>query len=160
MRLVASAAVAGSSELTNGSLITGKFIGGNQNSINFQAGSSMQSYSVGDIRALRFDSEPEGGAVSVPSDGQSYGSVLAREAVKRSSYVTISAGTRISVRTLDAIDSAKNHVGDRFQASLEEPLILDDSVVAAKGADVYGRLEESNWNGVCRYRTGELIACS
>src|SRR6202040_257521 len=106
---------------------------------------------------LRFDSEPEGGAVSVPSDGQSYGSVLAREAVKRSSYVTISAGTRISVRTLDAIDSAKNHVGDRFQASLEEPLILDDSV-AAKGADVYGRLEESNWNGVCRYRTGELIA--
>jgi hypothetical protein len=51
-------------------------------------------------------------------------------------YVTVRAGARISVRTIDAIDSAKNHVGDRFQASLEEPLMVDGSVVAAKGADV------------------------
>ncbi len=74
MCLAASAAVADSLELTNGSLIKGKFMGGNQNSISFQVGSSIQSYSVGDIRALRFDSEPESAGGSVPSDGQSYGS--------------------------------------------------------------------------------------
>ena len=101
MCLVASAAVADSLELNNGSLIKGKFVGGNQNSINFQVGSSMQSYSVGDIRALRFDSEPEGAGVSVPSE-ESYGSVSAKEAERPSSYVTIPAGTRISVRTIDA----------------------------------------------------------
>jgi hypothetical protein len=156
--LVASAAVADSLELKNGSLIKGKFMGGNQNNINFQVGSSMQSYSVGDIRALRFDSEPEGAAVSVPSDGQSYGSASAREAAKPSSYVTIPAGTRISVRTVDAIDSAKNHVGDRFQASLEEPLIVDDNVVAAKGADVYGRLEESEETGTFTGRSELKVA--
>src|SRR6266568_8448110 len=99
MCLAASAAVADSLELKNGSLIKGKFMGGNQNSINFQVGASMQSYSVGDIRALRFDSEPEGAGVSVPSDGQSYGSVSARDASTPSSYLTIPAGTRISVRT-------------------------------------------------------------
>ena len=54
--------------------------------------------------------------------------------------MTIPAGTKISVGTIDTIDSAKNHVGDRFQASLEEPLIVDDNVVAAKGVDVCGRL--------------------
>jgi hypothetical protein len=74
--LVASAALADSLELNNGSLIKGKFMGGNQNSVNFQVGSSMQSYSVGDIRALRFDSEPDGAGVSVPSDVQSYGVVV------------------------------------------------------------------------------------
>lgn len=58
--LAASAAVADSLELNNGSLIKGTFMGGNQNTINFQVGSSMQSFSVGDIRALRFDCEPEG----------------------------------------------------------------------------------------------------
>ena len=62
-------------------------------------------------------------------------------------YVTITAGTRISVRTIDAIDSTKNHVGDRFQASLEEPLLVDGNIVVAKGADVYGRLSESKKSG-------------
>jgi len=155
--LAASAAVADSLELNNGSLIKGKFVGGNQNSINFQVGSSIQNYSVGDIRALRF-SEPEGTGVSVPSDGQSYGSVSARDAAKPSSYVTIPAGTRISVRTMDAIDSTQNHVGDRFQASLEEPLIVDGNVVAAKGADVYGRLEESKESGTFTGRSELRVA--
>jgi hypothetical protein len=158
MCLAASAAVADSLELTNGSLIKGKFMGGNQNSISFQVGSSIQSYSVGDIRALRFDSEPETAGGSVPSDGQSYGSASAREAAKPSSYVTIPAGTRISVRTIDAIDSTKNHVGDRFQASLEEPLIVDDNVVAAKGTDVYGRLEESKETGTFTGRSELRVA--
>jgi hypothetical protein len=158
MALVASAAVADSLELKNGSLIKGKFMGGNQDSINFQVGSSIQSYSVGDIRALRFDSEPEGAGVSVPSDGQSYGSVPVIEAAKPFSYVTIPVGTKISVRTIDAIDSATNHVGDRFQASLEEPLIVDDHEVAAKGADVYGRLEESKKTGTFTGRSELRVA--
>ena len=146
MCLLPAAAAADSLELKNGSLIKGKFVGGDQNTINFQVGSSMQSYSVGDVRTLRFDSETEGTRSSVPSDGQSYGSVSARQA-NPTAYLTIPAGTRISVRTIDAIDSSQNHVGDRFQASLEEPLTVDDNVVAAKGADVYGRLEESKESG-------------
>jgi hypothetical protein len=158
MCLLAVAAVADSLELKNGSLIKGKFVGGNQNTINFQVGSSMQSYSVGDIRALRFDSEPEGAGVSVPSDGESYGSVSAKEAERPSSYVTIPAGTSLSVRTIDAIDSTQNHVGDRFQASLEEPLTVDDNVVAAKGTDVYGRLEESKESGTFTGRSELRVA--
>jgi hypothetical protein len=51
------------------------------------------------------------------------------------------------VRTIDAIDSTKSRVGDRFQASLEEPLMVDGNIAAAKGADVYGRLAESKESG-------------
>jgi hypothetical protein len=45
--------------------------------------------------------------------------------VRATEDVTIPAGTRISVRTIDTIDSTKSYVGDRFQASLEEPLMVD-----------------------------------
>lgn len=51
------------------------------------------------------------------------------------------------MRTIDAIDSTKNHVGDRFQASLEQPLVADGHVVVDKGADVYGQLAESKQSG-------------
>jgi hypothetical protein len=59
-----------------------------------------------------------------------------------SNNVTVPAGTRLVVRTIDAIDSDRNRVGDKFQASLDEPLYVNDLLVAPKGADVYGRLEE------------------
>jgi hypothetical protein len=155
MCVVASAAMADSLELKNGSVIKGKFTGGDQNSINFQVGSSLQTYNVGDVRTLGFDFEPEGAVAPVPSDGNSY---LVREDGKSSSYITIPAGTRITVRTIDAIDSKKNHVGDRFEASLEEPLIVDDKVVAAKGTDVYGRLEESKETGTFTGRSELKVA--
>jgi len=151
MCVFVSAALADSLELKNGSLVKGRFMGGDHNSINFQVGSSMQTYNVGDIRDLRFDSEPEG--ASLPAAGKQRESLSAAEA-----YVTIPAGTTISVRTIDAIDSTKNHVGDRFQASLEEPLIVDDKVVAAKGADVYGRLEASKSTGTFTGRSELKLA--
>ena len=36
------------------------------------------------------------------------------------------------MRTIDAIDSTYSLVGDRFQASLEEPLMLEGNVLVAK----------------------------
>jgi len=64
-----------------------------------------------------------------------------------SDRVTVPTGTRITVRTIDAIDSDKNRVGDKFTASLEQPLYVNDVLVAPKGADVYGRLDEAKEAG-------------
>jgi hypothetical protein len=61
--------------------------------------------------------------------------------------ITIPAGTQVSVRTIDSIDSTENHVGDRFQATLEEPFVVDGNAVVAKGADVFGGLAESKPSG-------------
>jgi hypothetical protein len=146
--VAAVAARADSLELKNGSLIKGKFMGGIQTSITFQVGSSVQSYDVADVRSLRFDSEAQDASPSVPSKQPSVPSSIEKEnEVAPSSSVTIPAGTRISVRTMDSIDSTENRAGFRFQASLEVPLWVDGNLVVPRGADVYGRLDESKESG-------------
>jgi hypothetical protein len=48
---------------------------------------------------------------------------------------------------IDGVDSAKNHVGDAFHASLETDLTIGDTVVARKGTDIYGRLANAQKSG-------------
>ena len=153
--LVASLGWADSLELKNGSLIKGKFVGGTDTQITFQVGSSKQTYNIADIVSLKFDSErPATGPMSAPPAPSNSEALVPRPparveetSTKPSQFVTIPAGTRVSVRTIDGIDSTQNQVGDRFQASLEEPLLVNGEEVVPKGADVYGRLTQSNTSG-------------
>ncbi|MBV8050055.1 MAG: hypothetical protein JOZ80_02630 [Acidobacteriaceae bacterium] len=144
-----SSGLADTLELKNGSVIKGKFMGGTENEISFQVGSSLQKYSISDIVSLKFEADspaPEKPAAQtlMPRPAESKAE---QPPVKPATSVTVPAGTRISVRTIDSIDSTKSRVGDRFQASLEEPLIVNGNTVVAKGADVYGRLAESKESG-------------
>ena len=147
--LLASVMRADSLELKNGSLIKGRFMGGTESEISFQVGSSVQKYNIADIASLKFDSETAtGDAPTQPATSPSSQPAAAEPAVTNApTYVTVPAGTHISVRTIDSIDSTKNHVGDPFKASLEQPLTVDGNVVAGKGSDVYGRLAESKTSG-------------
>jgi hypothetical protein len=56
--------------------------------------------------------------------------------------ITIPAGQSLLVRMIDGVDSSKNQVGDVFHATLETDLYIQNSLVARKGTDVYGRLAE------------------
>ena len=54
--------------------------------------------------------------------------------------VEVAAGTTITVRMIDGVDSSVNNAGEIFHASLENPIVVDDDIVVPKGADVYVRL--------------------
>jgi outer membrane lipoprotein SlyB len=148
LTLAASVAWADTLELKNGSLIKGKFLGGTETEISFQVGSTVQKYNVSDVLSLKFDSEGAPSAPapqpqnSLPDDPETEAHVEMKPA-----YVTIPAGTRISVRTIDAIDSTRSLPGDRFQASLAEPLMLESNVIVEKDALVYGQLTQSKESG-------------
>ena len=154
LTLAASMVRADTLELKNGSLIKGKFLGGTETEISFQVGSTVQKYNIADIGSLKFDSESAANAAApqsqslLPDEPRAVAPVEATAHVEtKPAYVTIPAGTRISVRTIDAIDSADDFVGERFQASLEEPLMFEGNVVVAQDALVYGRLTESKESG-------------
>jgi hypothetical protein len=48
---------------------------------------------------------------------------------------------------IDEVDSSTSKVGDPFQASLESALVVNDTVVAPKGADVFGELRQAKSAG-------------
>ena len=64
-----------------------------------------------------------------------------------SAAVTIPAGTSILIRMIDSVDSSRNKIGDTFHASLDTTLVIGDTVVAPKGADVYGKLAQAKSAG-------------
>lgn len=149
-------------ELKNGSVIKGTYVGGSDTQISFRVGSSVQQYAVSDVASLKFDSrestapastpgfatrptQPAPVATPGPATALADNSHMVAPVPARS--VTVPSGTRILVRTIDAVDSDRNHPGDKFLASLEEALYVDQNLVASKGASVYGRLEEVKESG-------------
>ncbi len=50
--------------------------------------------------------------------------------------VTVPPGTSVRVQTIDAISSKTSQAGQSYRASLAAPIVVEDSVVVPKGADV------------------------
>ena len=60
---------------------------------------------------------------------------------------TVPAGTVVTVRMIDAIDSAKNHPGDEFAATLNSAVVVGDHVAFPQGSEVRVRLVEAKKSG-------------
>jgi hypothetical protein len=54
--------------------------------------------------------------------------------------VEIPAGTSVRIQMIDGVDSAVNHTGDTFHASLAAPIAVDDQIIVPAGTDVYVKL--------------------
>lgn len=61
--------------------------------------------------------------------------------------VTIPAATRLAVRLIDKLSTNTNKAGDRFRATLDQDLSVNGSVIAAKGAEVEGKITVSTKSG-------------
>jgi hypothetical protein len=191
--LLASLTWADTLELKNGSVIKGVYMGGTQNEITFQVGSTVQKYALSDVESLKIDADgaaapPAGSAEAPPADpepgtaqapapedapSQTESSQPASSQPSSEGFgnrpvpadgspgrlyvpnnqtpennsretrpLTVPSGTHITVRTMDSIDSDKNQTGDKFRATLEQPLSVNDVLVAPKGTLVYGRITE------------------
>lgn len=147
--LVGSAA-ADTLEFKNGKILQGKYLGGTQAVLRFEVNGEVQTFSTNDIVALTFTGRS---ASVVPVAAPAPAPAVAPAPAPAASYaapngeITIPAGESLLVRMIDGVDSSKNHPGDVFHASLETDLTLGNTIVARKGADVYGRLAEAKEAG-------------
>jgi hypothetical protein len=63
------------------------------------------------------------------------------------SNITVPAGTPVTVRLQSAVSSASNNSGDRFEAVLDSPLVVDGKTLAPAGANVVGRVVAAKSSG-------------
>src|SRR5689334_18460634 len=149
----ASCAFADTLELKNGSVIKGTYVGGSETQISLRVASSVQQFPIQDVLSLKFDSRPAAPSASAHSPSASPAllpsSAHSESSTTRASArgLTLPSGTRLLIRTIDSIDSDQNHPGDKFQASLEQPVYVNETLVAPKGTSIYGRLDQVQESG-------------
>lgn len=61
--------------------------------------------------------------------------------------MTLPAGTAIHVTLEQALSSSQNSAGDTFEATVAEPIVLDNKTVIPEGARVKGRVVEARQSG-------------
>ncbi len=143
-------AAADTLELRNGRVWHGKYTGGTANTIRFRIGGEVQVFQTSEVLALTFDATETSEPMEAPAAPAAPTTLPApvgptsptRAASRGVGMITVPAGTTIVVRMIDTVDSERNRVGDAFLASLDEPIVVNNQVVAQKGEDVEGRLSE------------------
>ncbi len=60
---------------------------------------------------------------------------------------TIPAGTVVTVRLVDSIDSSRNRAGEEFAATLDSPIVVDNQVIVPRNSDARVRLVQARSAG-------------
>jgi hypothetical protein len=158
--LISGWAVAGSADvliLKTGQAVPGRFQGGDPTGVTFLVDGQYRRYDLTEVQSITIAPLPAAPAASAPaptpapayssgrsgtmpsSSGATYSSAPAQSAPP-SLGITLGAGTVITVRMIDTVDSSVHQTGQTFRASLDEPLMFNSRVIAPRGADVTTKL--------------------
>jgi hypothetical protein len=158
--LISGWAVAGSADvliLKTGQAVPGRFQGGDPTGVTFLVDGQYRRYDLTEVQSITIAPLPAAPAASAPtptpapayssgrsgtmpsSSGATYSSAPA-QAAPPSLGITLGAGTVITVRMIDTVDSSVHQTGQTFRASLDEPLMFNSRVIAPRGADVTTKL--------------------
>jgi len=153
---IASALPADTLMLRNGSTINGKFVSGDSRSIRFSTGSQVNTYDLVDIDNLKFEGAsqpatpaPPPASASAPPPPSPPPPPEAPTSAGNTLYggIAIPAGTDISVRTIDSVDSERDRRGQTYRASIDQPVIVNGQTVVPRGADAVIMLSDSQQSG-------------
>ena len=134
--VLASLMLADELVLLNGTVITGTYVGGDARSVRFIGpDGNVQTYSVGDISRIGFATPPTTAAPPVPAAAPSPGHFSPRQVANSPMGITVPAETLITVRLIDSIDADVTGVGERFRASIDDPIVMGSQVVVPRNAD-------------------------
>lgn len=119
-------------ELANGSLLEGKFIGSSNGIIMFDSGAGIEAFPESEVVGLFFSSGVE---------------TAERYQEAAATALTLPAGTRLVIRTVENIDSRTHGAGHRFRGQLESALVVDGQTIAPLGSFVHGRITQAQQAG-------------
>ena len=148
--------------LKDGQTITGEYAGGNPSWIIFAVNGETRQYWLSEINSITFTPKPAAKAAPAPAAAPSYAAGRSERssattpsaaAEPKPIGVTVPAGTILTVRMIDPIDSSVNRISETFRASLDEPLVVNGKTIAPRGADVTVKLTEVEQAGRIRGRS-------
>lgn len=127
-------------ELADGTLLEGDFIGSSNGIIMFDTGGGIEAFPESEVVGMFFSAGVE-----------------TREKKEDQASVSVPAGTRLVIRTIDTINTDRHSAGHRFRGQLEGALVVGGETVAPRGAYVHGRLTQSSQNNLAGSFTDILI---
>jgi hypothetical protein len=156
--------------LKDGRVYSGKFLRGDSGTVEFQILGKSETFNVTDVARIEFK-QPEL-AVAAPAQEQilanprSLPSVQPQQPaatrdltsqappadevppqIAAGSTVTLPSGTTLVIRTLTAIDTDRNRIGDPFEATLDEPILVADQIVVPRNSKVKGVISHAQESG-------------
>jgi hypothetical protein len=128
----AATVLADTLELADGTLLEGDFIGSSNGIMMFDTGDGVEAFPESEVVGLFLSS-----------------GVATAEATRNQAAptVTVPSGTRLVIRTSDAIDSRRHQAGHRFRGQLESALVIDGVTAARRGTMVHGRIIQAKQAG-------------
>ncbi|MBI3894645.1 MAG: hypothetical protein HY313_01810 [Acidobacteria bacterium] len=136
--------------LKDGQAVTGTFQSGDQNSVTFIVNGQTRKYQLSEVNSVTFTPTTNRGQTSYTTPAApSYSSSRSTYSTPTSTYsstpranITIPAGTELTVRMIDPVDSSIHQTGQTFRASLDEPIVVGGQTIAARGSEVTAKMTE------------------
>jgi len=154
--------------LRSGRILNGTYIGGTARDVRVDMGDHVENIPVDQISSLQFDATaaaPLPPPPPPPADAD-------RTQLKRreptgfdrfsqpeqppgspQASVFVPSGTPLTVSMIDAVDSQSARLGDRFRASIEDPVVINGVTLIPRGTEAMVRLIEDKQSGKISGRT-------
>lgn len=110
-------------------------------------GSSAQGRDYSQPQSTDSQSVPVNDAPSAAAAASASASAPAAPAPPPVRQVSIPSGTPVHVQMIDSVDSATNHAGDLFHASLSFPIVINGEPIVPTGTDIFVKLTNSSSAG-------------
>jgi hypothetical protein len=133
--------------LKNGLKLNGTYKGGSETVIKFETSGMVQSIAVSEIKSISFSAASKSAQAARPNELKSAENTAAigsaAELNASRSVSEIPAGTKIMIKTTEAISTAQHQAGSIVKAVLELDLKVNGTIIAPKGSTVFGTVLES-----------------
>jgi hypothetical protein len=166
--LLASFGLADTVTLRDGRTVRGSFLGGDARTIRVAVGDRVETFAVGDVTNISFDTAPATAAadpaprVFRPEPRSEQRSeqreetprMVRNDAPRPAAAPSLPSGTVLTIRMVDSVDSERDRVGQTFRASLDEPVVDSaGNALITRGSDVVVKLVDDKQSGKIEGRT-------
>jgi hypothetical protein len=132
-------------ELADGTLLEGDFVGSSNGIVMFNTGDGIEAFPEDEVAGIFLSQGVATRQAEAPPPPAA--KAQAPAPAPRATNVTIPSGTRLVLRTSDAIDSRRHQAGHRFRAQLESAIVIDGITAVPRGAFVHGRIAQASQGG-------------